>query len=149
MKTAISFGGLDPSGGAGILRDVAIFRKFGISGMGIPTALTVQNGKEFKGYEPVNPEYIKEAFATIREEYHIDGIKTGMLANESVVETIAEILNGITIPVLIVDPVLSSSTGAELLTEKGMSALIEKILPITTIITPNYNEALILTGKKG
>ncbi len=147
MKTAISFGGLDPSGGAGILRDVAIFRKFGIQGMAVPTALTIQNEKEFKEYVPISSNFIKDAFHTIIKGIKIDGVKTGMLANEKIVHTVAEILTDISIPILIVDPILSSSTGAELLTEKGRALLIEKILPVTTIVTPNYNESLILTGK--
>jgi len=148
MKTALSFGGLDPSGGAGILRDVSIFRKFGITGMAIPTALTIQNEKEFKGYTPVNPEYIKEAFFTIIKNSHIDGIKTGMLTNEEIVNTIAEIIQNISPSILVVDPVLSSSTEKELLTEKGMYTLRKKIVPLATVITPNYTESLILTGKK-
>ena len=148
MKTAISFGGLDPSGGAGILRDVAIFRKFGITGMAVPTALTIQNERKFKRYIPISPNFIKETFDIITKYQSVDGIKTGMLANEKIVNTVAEILSDISIPILVVDPVLYSSTGAELLTEKGRTLLIEKILPLTTIITPNYNESLILTDKE-
>ncbi|MCK4526973.1 hydroxymethylpyrimidine/phosphomethylpyrimidine kinase [candidate division WOR-3 bacterium] len=142
----ISIAGLDPSTGAGILRDVSVFSSEGFSSYAIPTALTIQSPEKVFNIIPVSIDYIREMLERIEE--HIDGIKIGMLYNEEVIRIIVEFLKKRNPPYVVIDPVIKSSSGYPLLSKEGVKALKTSLLPLATVVTPNREEGKILSNEQ-
>ncbi len=152
MKVALSIAGFDPSSGAGVTADLAVFAAHGIFGTSALTALTVQSTVAVFRVVPTDPELLRETLYSLEEDLPADGIKIGMLASEACVHVVADFVLKVRAsrPVpIVLDPVLVASSGASLLEPSGVHAVIDRLLPLTTWATPNRHEWAVLTGSKG
>ena len=139
--------GSDPSGGAGIQADLKTAQAFGVYAQTAITAVTVQNTLGVTGNHMVPPGIVRDQIIACLSDIGADAIKTGMLGNDEMVETVAATLAEYApdIP-LVVDPVMVAKGGSSLLDASAIAALKKKLLPLATIVTPNLPEAEVLTG---
>jgi len=144
--SALSIAGSDPSGGAGIQVDLKTFAKTEVWGMAVITALTAQNPVRVSGAWPVDPDIVSEQIQILLEDITPGAVKTGMLANAAIINAVDEVLPH-DIP-LVIDPVMVSTSGHQLLDADAVQELISLLIPRATIITPNIPEAEILSGMK-
>ncbi len=145
VRTALTIAGSDPSGGAGLQADLKTFHQHGVYGMAVVTLLTVQNTVDVKAVEVCNPDIVVSQLVGVLEDIPPNAAKTGALGNASVIRAVAAELQRIKFP-LVVDPVMISKHGAQLLDEAGEGALKERLLPIAFLVTPNIMEAEVLSG---
>ncbi len=135
----------DSGGGAGIQADLKAFASLGCHGMSAVVALTAQNTTEVRSIHEAPPEFIRAQLATIWDDIGVDAAKTGMLFSAEIVETVAAFLETHPVP-LVVDPVMVAASGARLLRDDAVSVLVERLLPLATVVTPNLHEACVLAG---
>ncbi|MFQ5328448.1 MAG: bifunctional hydroxymethylpyrimidine kinase/phosphomethylpyrimidine kinase [Thermodesulfobacteriota bacterium] len=147
MKHVLTIAGSDPSGGAGIQADLATFSAFGVKGLSAITAVTVQDGGSVNGLFPIPPSFVLQQIEALAEAGTIDAIKIGMLAKGEIVTAIAGVLKRLDIANVVLDPVITSSSGFPLLEKSGLPAL-RSLLSGLLIVTPNLLEASLLTGRK-
>ncbi|HZY74159.1 MAG TPA: bifunctional hydroxymethylpyrimidine kinase/phosphomethylpyrimidine kinase [Edaphobacter sp.] len=150
-KTVLTIAGFDPSSGAGVTADLMVFAAHGLFGTSCITSLTVQSTKGVEVAHPVRPETVRATLDCLQADLPTAGIKIGMLATGETVAAVADFLERLRhrrerIPVVL-DPVLQSSSGHELLYDDGIKLLKERLLPLVDWITPNADELGILTGK--
>ncbi len=143
--SVLTIAGFDPTGGAGILRDISIFKSLGIPYIAVPTALTVQTSEEVLSTSEIPIRSIKEAFESLED---FRGVKIGMLYNENVVKVVADFLKERNPDFTVLDPIINSSSGYPLINKKGLEKMKATLFPISTFITPNLEEAKQLTGEK-
>jgi len=143
---ALSIAGSDPSGGAGLQADLATFATLGVFGSSAVTALTVQDTRGVLEVRAVDAALVAAQVEAILSDLGADAIKTGMLANRTVVEAVAATLGRVPPRNLVVDPVIRSTSGAELLDRRGVRALRDELLPLARVVTPNLAEASALSG---
>lgn len=143
---ALTIAGFDPSSGAGITADLKVFAAHGVYGLAAITALTVQSTLEVRRVEPVSPEVLRETLDCLAEDMEIAGIKIGMLATAEDVGVVADFLarSGVPAERVVLDPVLKSSSGAELLSKEGIEQMRLSLLPRIGSVTPNTEELAIL-----
>lgn len=138
--------GSDPSGGAGLQADVATFGAFGCHGQGVVTALTVQDSRGVHAAAPVDAVHVAAQLEALLADAPPAAAKTGMLPTAAVVEAVASAwLTQAGVP-LVVDPVLAASSGARLADADAEAALLEMLVPLAALVTPNAPEAAELTG---
>jgi hydroxymethylpyrimidine/phosphomethylpyrimidine kinase len=139
--------GSDSSGGAGIQADIKTASAFGVYAMTAVTAITAQNTTGVTAVHPIPPEVVKKQIIACLSDIGADAIKTGMLADAAIVKVVAETLKEYAPDVpLVVDPVMVATSGAALLKSSAESALIKKLIPLATLVTPNLPETKRLTG---
>ena len=140
--------GFDPSCGAGIGADLKTMSSLGCYGAACITALTVQNTLGVRRIEPLSALVIRETLQALVEDLPPSAIKIGMLGTAEIGSLVADFLVGLPRPgcPIVLDPILRSSSGAELLDPKGMQVLLARLLPLSTVVTPNRSEAATLTG---
>jgi hydroxymethylpyrimidine/phosphomethylpyrimidine kinase len=143
---ALSIAGSDSGGGAGIQADLKTFSALGVYGMTAITAVTVQNTLGVSDYQAIEPGIVGDQIRSIATDIGVDAAKTGMLASGSIVEAVAQAISDTGIDLLVVDPVLVSKHGNELLRQEARGALRDLIVPLATIVTPNLAEASDLAG---
>jgi hydroxymethylpyrimidine/phosphomethylpyrimidine kinase len=143
IANALSIAGSDPSGGAGIQADLKAFSARGVYGMAAITALTAQNTRGVTRAEAMDPGLVAAQIAAIRDDIRIDAVKIGMVATADVARAVADALSGLAAPVVL-DPVMIAKGGAPLLAEDAVAAVIEALLPLATVVTPNLPEAAAL-----
>ncbi len=148
VKTALTIAGSDNSGGAGIQADLKVFSAFNVYGMSVLTALTSQNTTGVKDIFPVSGEFVYSQIKTIAEDIKIDAVKTGMLFSSEVVEAVYTAVKDFKLKNIVVDTVFKSKNGKSLLSEKAIDIFVEKILPFSTVITPNIPEAEVISQTK-
>jgi len=136
----------DSSGGAGLSRDVRALSDLGVDALCAVTAVTAQSDKAVTAVHHVPPEVIRAQIKAAFDTRALDAIKIGMLGTQATVEAVAEALTTRHIPIVI-DPVLVSSSGSILLDEGGRAALLQKLLPTATLVTPNVPETAALLGE--
>jgi hydroxymethylpyrimidine/phosphomethylpyrimidine kinase len=141
MKKALTIAGSDSGGGAGIQADLKTFTAFGVFGMSAITALTAQNTVGVQGIFEVAPEFIMEQIKSIMSDIGTDAAKTGMLANEVIVNIVTEAIEKFHIPNVVVDPVMIAKSGDPLLSESARQTIKQRLIPLATIVTPNLFEA--------
>lgn len=146
MKRCLTIAGSDSGGGAGLQADLKTFAAFGVFGMSAVTAVTAQNTVEVSGVAEIAPDLVAAQIDAVAADIGIDAAKTGMLANSAIVLAVSEAIGRHRIPNLVVDPVMVSKSGARLLREDAVEALVTRLLPLATIVTPNLPEAGVLTG---
>ncbi|MBN2029054.1 bifunctional hydroxymethylpyrimidine kinase/phosphomethylpyrimidine kinase [bacterium] len=146
IKRALTIGGSDSGGGAGIQADIKTFSAFAVYGMSVLTAVTAQNSLNVNGITGIPPQFVSLQFESVLTDIGIDGVKTGMLFNAEIVQTVAQKLNENHIPLVVVDPVMRSKSGDILLENRGVDLLMEKLIPLATLLTPNIPEAEMLSG---
>jgi hydroxymethylpyrimidine/phosphomethylpyrimidine kinase len=143
---ALSIAGSDPSGGAGIQADLKAFQAHAVYGLSVISLLTAQNSHGVRCVAPIAPQLLAAQLDVLFEDVLPSVVKTGALGGAAHVEVVAERLSGRALP-LVVDPVLLSKNGSELLDADGCSALRRLLLPLATLITPNLDEARRLLGR--
>ena len=144
MKTALSIAGSDCSGGAGIQADLKTMTMQGVYAMCAITALTAQNTTGVRDIFETTPAFLKEQLDAVFEDIVPDAVKIGMVSSDEIVEAIAERLMHYSAKNIVVDPVMVATSGSSLIKTEAIRALIEKLLPISTVITPNIPEGEIL-----
>jgi hydroxymethylpyrimidine/phosphomethylpyrimidine kinase len=146
----LSIAGSDSGGGAGIQADLKAFAACGVHGMTAITALTAQNTIGVTGVHPVPGPFIVEQVRAVQSDIGVDAVKIGMLGTAAIVEAVEEALALLDpgTPVVI-DPVMVSESGSVLLDEPARSALVTRLLPRATVITPNVPEARVLARTGG
>ncbi len=146
MKTALSIAGSDCSGGAGIQADLKTMTMNGVFAMSAITALTAQNTTGVRAILEVTPEFLAQQIDAVFEDIFPDGVKIGMVASVSLIETIAERLRFYHPENIVVDPVMVATSGARLISADAVDTLKKELLPLCTVLTPNIPEAEILSG---
>ncbi|MCP4602258.1 MAG: hydroxymethylpyrimidine/phosphomethylpyrimidine kinase [Proteobacteria bacterium] len=144
----VALGGLDPTGGAGILQDVAAARAVGVHGAAVLALSTVQDGKNFKASHCEKADSVRIALETVLQGVEIGAIKTGAMGNAEIVEVVADLADTPYFPCLVVDPVMRSTTQGTLLDDEGVTMLRDRLLPVAVLVTPNLAEARILTDSE-
>ena len=147
MKVAsvLAVGGLDPSGGAGLGMDRVTAAARGVWCRMIATTLTAQNGQTFGGSWPVPPEALRAQLDAALDDAGVHAIKIGALPNRAAVEIVGDAVASSGLPTVL-DPVLRTSSGGDLIDDEGRQALQERLLPRMTLVTPNRMEAAVLTS---
>lgn len=150
VRAVLSIAGSDSGGGAGIQADLKAFAHCGVHGTTAITALTAQNTTGVTGVHPVPAEFIVEQVRAVVEDIRIDAVKIGMLGTAETVATVARALELLDddVPVVI-DTVMVAESGAVLLDEPARAAMVERLLPRASVITPNLPEARVLAQTAG
>lgn len=148
MKTCLTIAGSDSSGGAGIQADLKTMTVNGVYAMSVITALTAQNTQGVSGILDVSPEFITSQMDAVFTDIYPDAIKIGMVSSPEIVEAIAKSLERYEAKNIVLDPVMVATSGAVLLKEEAMDSLINRLIPLADVITPNIPEGEILAGMK-
>jgi len=146
IKRALTIAGSDSGGGAGIQADLKTFSAFGVYGMSVLTAVTAQNTVRVNGVEGLSPEIVSLQFESVLADIGVDAVKTGMLFNVEIVQTVVRKLREGRIPHVVVDPVMVSTGGDRLLEDQAVESIKQSLTPLAELITPNIPEAEILAG---
>jgi hydroxymethylpyrimidine/phosphomethylpyrimidine kinase len=146
LPRVLTIAGSDCSGGAGIQADLKTIAALGGYGMSAITALTAQNTEGVAGIHDVPPDFVVQQIEAVLTDIGTDAAKTGMLSSPAIIEAVAETLRRFPVPLLVVDPVMVSKSGARLLREEARDALIHHLLPLAHVVTPNIPEAEVLAG---
>ena len=144
-KIALSIGGSDSGGGAGIQADLRTFMALNVHGCSAITCITAQNSLDVNCVEAVKKDTLLSQIDTVFSDFNISALKTGMLLNESIINDTALKLKSYSIP-KIIDPVMVTRTGSKLLEDSAISAYKKLLLPIADIVTPNIFEANLLSN---
>src|SRR5277367_2124398 len=142
----LTIAGFYPSSGAGITADIKTIAAHDCYGVSCITALTVQSTKGVRRVEVVDPKIIAETLHELVSDLRIEAVHIGMLGNAETVGAVADFLTRTRLPHVVLDPILKSTSGADLLDAAGMRLLIGRLLPLVELITPNLGEASVLTG---
>lgn len=146
IKKVLTIAGSDPSGGAGIQADIKTITAHKMYAMNISTALTVQNTTGIRDTFVIPPDFIAAQLDAIYEDIRPDAVKVGMVANDAIVRTIAEKLREKEAANVVLDPVIASTSGCDLITSDTLFAMVDELLPLADIVTPNLPEAAAITG---
>ena len=146
MKKALSIAGSDCSGGAGIQADMKTMIMNGVYAMSVITALTAQNTTGVRAIQESTPEFLKQQIDAIFQDIYPDAVKIGMVASSELIHVIAERLVFYKAKNVVVDPVMVASAGSSLMKQNAVQTLIEELLPLSTLVTPNIPEAQVLSG---
>jgi hydroxymethylpyrimidine kinase/phosphomethylpyrimidine kinase len=149
MRTALTIAGSDSGGGAGIQADLKTFAAHGAYGMSVITALTAQNTRGVRAVQEATPDFVAAQIDSVFEDIGADAVKIGMLASAPIVRTVADRLRWwlerIPAPVVL-DPVMIAKSGHALLRDDAVEAVIEDLVPLSTLVTPNVPELERMTG---
>jgi hydroxymethylpyrimidine/phosphomethylpyrimidine kinase len=146
VPAVLSIAGSDSGGGAGIQADLKAFARCGVHGMTAITAITAQNTVGVEAVEPISPQAIVAQVGAVADDIGVDAVKVGMLGTAETVEAVVEALGLVGEAPVVVDPVMVAESGAVLLDEDARAALIERLLPLAAVVTPNIPEARALTS---
>lgn len=146
MKKVLTIAGSDCSGGAGIQADIKTITAHNMYAMSAITALTAQNTTGVYGVVDTTPEFVGEQLDAIMTDIFPDSVKIGMVSSPDIIDKIVEKLEEYKPSNIVVDPVMISTSGSKLLSETAMDALITRLIPLATILTPNIHEAEALCG---
>ena len=140
-KSLLTIAGFDPTGGAGILTDAAVFRTLGFHPLAVLTSVAVQGGSGVRSVRPLPEPFIDKELEIAFEEFQPAAVKIGMLYSPEAVNMVADFLTERSIPIVL-DPVFSASGGGELLLLSALPLLEERLIPLCRIVTPNLDEAI-------
>ena len=149
MRHALTIAGSDSGGGAGIQADLKTFAAFGVYGTSAITAVTAQNTLGVTTAAPLSADLVTAQIEAIAGDIRIDATKIGMLGTAAIVEAVASAIEELDLPLVVLDPVMVSSSGESLLDEDGIRALRVELLPRARVVTPNIPEAEVLSGCLG
>jgi hydroxymethylpyrimidine/phosphomethylpyrimidine kinase len=148
VPRALTIATSDSGGGAGIQADLKAFAAAGAHGSSVLVALTAQNTVGVTAIHELPPEFVRAQLDAVFDDIGVDAAKTGMLFSRTLIETVAAYLRHHPVP-LVVDPVMVASSGAKLLEDDAVAALIGELFPLAAVVTPNLMEARALTGSDG
>lgn len=146
IARVLTIAGSDSGGGAGLQQDLKTFQALGCWGMSAVAAVTVQNTRGVSAVHDVPPEIVEAQIAAVAEDIGVDAAKTGMLPTAAIVDAVARAVAAHGIERLVVDPVLASTHGRPLIEEDALRALVESLIPLALVVTPNAEEAGRLAG---
>ena len=146
MKTALTIAGSDCSGGAGIQADIKTMTMNGVYAMSAITALTAQNTTGVTAIQESTPEFLKQQLDAIFEDIYPDAVKIGMVSSCELIRVIADRLRYYDAKNVVVDPVMVATSGSALMKTDAVQTLVEELLPISALVTPNIPEAQVLSG---
>jgi hydroxymethylpyrimidine/phosphomethylpyrimidine kinase len=145
VPRVLTIAGSDSGGGAGIQADLKAFAAAGAHGMSAIVALTAQNTVDVIAVHEPPPAFVTAQLEAVFSDIGVDAAKTGMLFSRRVIEAVADFLEAHPVP-LVVDPVMVASSGAQLLEDDAIDALVTRLFPLATVVTPNLAEARALSG---
>ena len=148
MRTALTIAGSDSSGGAGIQADLKTFAAFGLYGASAITAVTAQSTRGIEAAVALEADLVTAQIEAVAGDLEIHATKIGMLANAAIAEAVAAAIAELDLPLVVLDPVLVSSSGDRLLDEDGVRVLCGELLPRARVVTPNLPEAEALSGRR-
>jgi hydroxymethylpyrimidine kinase/phosphomethylpyrimidine kinase len=148
LKKVLTIAGSDSGGGAGIQADIKTITALGGFGMSVITALTAQNTLGVQGIHEVPIDFVEKQFDSVASDIGIDAAKTGMLSSSDIMRSVAKKIREYGVEKLVVDPVMVAKGGAMLIREEAKKTLIEELLPLSFVVTPNVPEAEELAGIK-
>lgn len=148
MKKVLTIAGSDSGGGAGIQADLKTFSAHGVYGMSVITAVTAQNTQGVFAVEDISPEVIGRQIEAVFEDIGVDALKIGMVSQIETIGIIAEKIEYYRAPNVVVDPVMISKSGYDLLQPKAKEALINRLIPLALVVTPNIPEAEVIISEK-
>jgi len=148
MKRILTIAGSDSGGGAGIQADLKTISLLGGYGMSVVTAVTAQNTLGVQGIHEIPAWFVEKQIDSVLSDIGADAIKTGMLVNREIIEAVSKKIKQYKVKKVVVDPVMVSKRGTPLLRRDAQDALIQKMIPLAWVITPNLMEASALTGLK-
>ena len=146
MKTALTIAGSDCSGGAGIQADLKTMTMNGVYAMSAITALTAQNTTGVRGIQESTPDFLQQQLDAIFEDIYPDAVKIGMVSSSELIRVIADRLKFYGAANVVVDPVMVATSGSALMKNDAVQTLIDELLPLSTLVTPNIPEAQVLSG---
>jgi hydroxymethylpyrimidine kinase/phosphomethylpyrimidine kinase len=146
MKVALTIAGSDSGGGAGIQADLKTFAAFKVYGTSVITSVTAQNTVGVSGIHDMPADFVGEQIDAVLTDIRVDACKTGMLSNANIIKVVAENLEKYNIEKYVLDPVMVAKSGDALLREDAVSSLIRFLVPKSYVITPNMDEASLITG---
>lgn len=142
----LTVAGFDPSSGAGVTADIKTIAAHGCYGVACITAMTVQSTAGVKRVEPIGAELVSDTLGELLNDMKIASVHVGMLGSGKVAKAVAEFLARAKTPNIVLDPILRSSSGADLIDPAGRKVMVEQFLQLATVVTPNAQEASALTG---
>jgi hydroxymethylpyrimidine/phosphomethylpyrimidine kinase len=142
----LTIAGFDPSAGAGVLADIKTISAFGGYGVAAITSLTVQNTQGVFGTRHESREFVREQIARLIDDFDIAAVKTGMLPTPDIIEEVADFLSTSTLANVVIDPVIRSTSGFDLIDDAAVAALTQYLFPLASVVTPNVAETERLTG---
>jgi hydroxymethylpyrimidine/phosphomethylpyrimidine kinase len=145
-KIALTIAGVDPSGGAGIVADIKTFFAFGVFPTAAISSITFQNTQGVFGAEHQSAGSVRKQLEPILDDYEVEAVKTGMLPTREVIEEVAAIIAERGLKNIVVDPVVRSTSGFDLIDNAALRSLIEKLFPLADLVTPNIPEAERISG---
>lgn len=146
MPSVLTIAGSDSGGGAGIQADLKTFAAHGLHGLSAIAALTAQNTQGVQAIHVPPPKFLRAQLDAVFTDFDVRAVKVGMLANKSVIDTVADALGKYQPKFIVLDPVMVSSSGHALLESKAIHRMVERLVPLSTVITPNIDEAVLLLG---
>jgi len=147
-RVALTIAGSDSSGGAGIQADLKTFAALGVYGTSAITAITAQNTLGVVEAAVLSADLVTAQIEAVAGDIEIHAVKTGMLGDAAVVEAVVAAIKELDLPLVVVDPVLATSSGSRLLDDDGLQMLVAELLPLALVVTPNVPEAEVLSGKR-
>jgi hydroxymethylpyrimidine/phosphomethylpyrimidine kinase len=148
MRVALTIAGSDSSAGAGIQADLKTFAAFGVYGATAITAVTVQSTRGVEAITPLSSDLVTAQIEAVAGDLTIAATKIGMLATAAIVEAVAAAIKELALPLVVLDPVLVSTSGERLLDADGVQAMRLELMPQARVITPNIPEAEALSGRR-
>lgn len=145
-QIALTIAGSDSGGGAGIQADLKTFHAYGVFGTTAITAITAQNTLGVRAVQKIDPEIVAAQIHAVADDLRPAAVKTGMLADTPIIAAVAAALREASLTNLVIDPVMVAKSGHRLLEPEAVSAIVDLLLPLAEVITPNTSEASLLTG---
>ncbi len=146
MKKVLTIAGSDSSGGAGIQADLKTMTSHKMYGMSVITALTAQNTTGVFGVFEASPEFVAQQMDAVFNDIYPDAVKIGMVSDKEIIRVIADKLIEYKANRIVLDPVMVATSGSKLCKDDSIEMLINKLMPLATVITPNIQEAQVLCG---
>jgi hydroxymethylpyrimidine kinase/phosphomethylpyrimidine kinase len=148
MRIALTVAGSDSGGGAGIQADLKTFQRFGVFGTTAITAVTAQNTRGVNCWEPVSTDLVRAQIDAVVADLSPAALKSGMLGNGAIASVVAAAIREHSLRAYVLDPVMVATSGDILLAQDAIDVIRRELVPLATLVTPNLEEAVILTGEK-
>lgn len=145
IPVALTIAGSDSGGGAGVQADLKTFQAFKVFGTSAITAVTVQNTLGVRAVHAIPQDIVRGQIHAVASDFRVAAVKTGMLATRPLVQLVADAIRDESLTNYVLDPVMVATSGDRLLDNDAVDAILSELLPISTIVTPNLDEAEILT----
>lgn len=146
IPVAMTIAGSDSGGGAGIQADLRTFAFHCVHGTSAVTCITAQNTLGVTRVDPISPAAVVAQIQAVVEDIGVQAVKTGMLLNSEIITAVAQQIERLKMENVVIDPVMVSRTGAQLIDDAAVASLRDTLIPLASVVTPNRYEAQILTG---